>query len=244
MSWIREVTARRSSSEREYPSPVVPQATIPCTPAASIVFVVFDVNADEGHALTFEGPRGLGEFGHLRATRRTPGSPAVHHGDVSTRVSEREGFPIQICPGNVQGRATVGIVHDGQSDLWIRGQRSRRWWSECFFIGGEHRAPGTKGHCSHHDDRGGKDYRASHACSLSRSVDAGLDRVRQRSSVRLRAGGSVRLNRVGGDVAEAPGLEVFERLDDLGFRAHHERSVLKCRLPQRHTTDDEHLQVR
>ncbi len=48
----------------------------------------------------------------------------------------------------------------------------------------------------------------------------------------------------GRNVAEASGLEVFKRLDDLRLRAHHERSVLKCRLPQRHTTDDQHLQVR
>ena len=54
----------------------------------------------------------------------------------------------------------------------------------------------------------------------------------------------MRLDRIGRNVAEASGLEVFERLDDLRLRAHHERSVLRYRLPQRHTTDDEHLQVR
>ena len=42
---------------------------------AGIVFVVFDVNADEGHTLTLEGPRGLCEFRHFSPTGRAPGGP-------------------------------------------------------------------------------------------------------------------------------------------------------------------------
>ena len=54
---------------------------------------------------------------------------------------------------------------------------------------------------------------------------------------------AVRLDRVGGHGAEATGLEVLERLDQLGLRAHHERAVGRHGLTQRHAADEEHLEA-
>ena len=48
----------------------------------------------------------------------------------------------------------------------------------------------------------------------------------------------------GGMLAELPGLEVLERLRELGPGVHHERPVRLDRLPDRATTQHQHLEIR
>src|ERR1700689_63896 len=53
---------------------------------------------------------------------------------------------------------------------------------------------------------------------------------------------AVRHQAVGRNIAELAGLEVVERLDQLGLGVHHERAAVNHWLPDRLTAQDQHLQ--
>ncbi len=76
-----------------------------------------------------------------------------------------------------------------------------------------------------------------HAEMIPRAVDP----VNRTIRVRLSAA-PIGVQAVGRDRAEAAGLEVLERLHELGPRVHHERSVRRDRLAQRLATEQEHVE--